>query len=295
VLKAEGIEKRFGDQVAVAGVSFEVAAGETLGLLGPNGAGKTTTFRILNGTLDADAGSVSCDGSDDPHAGDYRRRLGCAPQSIALYEELTGAENLRFTGRLYGLGGQHLADRVAWCLEFAGLSDRAGDRVGTYSGGMQRRLNMVAALVHEPRVLLFDEPTVGVDPQSRNHLFEAVEQLRGGGCAIVYTTHYMEEAERLCDRVAIIDRGKVLDLDTVDALIERHGGAAVVRAKIAGEVSDDFPFELTDGVLQETTADPEQIVSKIFASGARVASLHVDRPDLEAVFLNLTGRSLRDA
>jgi ABC-2 type transport system ATP-binding protein len=223
-LRASGLRKSFGDRLAVDGVSFEVGRGETLGLLGPNGAGKTTTIGMIVGALRPDAGRVTLDGQDDPTRPEIRRRVGVSPQALALYADLTGEENLSFFGSLYGLAGARLRERVAWALEFAGLADRRRDRVLGYSGGMQRRLNLVCGLLHDPPVILLDEPTVGVDPQSRNAIFESIERLRAEGRTIVYTTHYMEEAERLCDRVAIMDHGRILAVDTVEGLLRTHGG-----------------------------------------------------------------------
>src|SRR6478609_8682907 len=220
MIEAEDLRKSFGATPAVAGVSFSVRAGETFGLLGPNGAGKSTTIAMLTGALAPDGGSIRLAERGAPNEPATRRMIGVAPQTLSLYEELTAVENLRFFARMYGLSGAKLAERIEWALEFAGLADRRSGRVKTFSGGMKRRLNLAVALVHEPQVIFLDEPTAGVDPQSRNHIFERIEQLRGEGRTVVYTTHYMEEAQRLCDRVAIMDGGRILDLDTVPALID---------------------------------------------------------------------------
>ncbi len=225
------LRKSYGAITAVDGITFEVARGETFGLLGPNGAGKTTTISMIVGALRPDAGSVVVDGEQDPTRPAARLKIGTAPQSLALYADLTGEENLSFFGTLYGLSGSRLRERVAWALEFSGLASRRRQRVSGYSGGMQRRLNLVCGLLHDPPVILLDEPTVGVDPQSRNLIFESIESLGNEGRTILYTTHYMEEAERLCDRVAIMDRGRILALDTVDALREKHGGEPVTRVE----------------------------------------------------------------
>jgi ABC-2 type transport system ATP-binding protein len=242
MLSVAGIRKTYGERVAVDGLSFEVRRGETFGLLGPNGAGKSTTLLMLTGLLRPDAGRILLDGGS-PTEPAVRRSLGLAPQGLAIYPDLSAEENLAFFGRLYSLPRARLAERVEWALDLAGLPDRRRDRVVTFSGGMQRRLNLACALVHDPQVLLLDEPTVGVDPQSRNHIFEAIERLKKDGRTIVYTSHYMEEVERLCDRIAIIDDGRLLALDDLDALLRAHAGCA----------------------------------------------------NLEAVFLKLTGKSLRDA
>src|SRR5690349_16038902 len=221
--------KSYGSLKAVDNLSFRVAQGEAFGLLGPNGAGKTTTIGMIVGSLRPDTGRVTVDGESDPTRPAIRRRIGVAPQALALYQDLTAEENLAFFGTLYGLTGSKLAERVAWALEFAGLQDRKADRVSGYSGGMQRRLNLVCGLLHDPPVILLDEPTVGVDPQSRNAIFDSIERLKRDGRTILYTTHYMEEAERLCDRVAIIDHGAILAIDTVEALLRRHGGDPTVE------------------------------------------------------------------
>ena len=199
------LHKSFGEHCAVDGISFKIGRGETFGLLGPNGAGKTTTIHMLAGLLHADSGRVEINGSSDPTRQEVRRKLGIAPQALALYDDLTAEENVRFLGKLYGLEGSKLKDRVEYSLSLAGLGDRRKDLVSQFSGGMKRRLNLAAAVVHEPEVLFLDEPTAGVDPQSRNHLFDSIEAFSRQGITILYTTHYMEEAERLCDRIAIMD------------------------------------------------------------------------------------------
>jgi ABC-2 type transport system ATP-binding protein len=281
-LAVRDLRKSYGANVAVDGVSFEVARGECFGLLGPNGAGKSTTINALVGALLPDSGEVRVDGAD-PALAATRRRIGVAPQSLALYEDLSAEENLTLFARLHGLSGASLAASVGAALVFAGLADRRRDRVTTYSGGMKRRLNLACAIVHDPPVLLFDEPTVGVDPQSRNHIFDSIERLTGEGRTILYTTHYMEEAERLCDRVAIVDHGKLLALDTVDALVAAHGGRSVVEVEFDGAP----PRRI------ETDRPPEA-VAELAKSGAAFTAIRVERPDLETVFLALTGRRLRD-
>jgi ABC-2 type transport system ATP-binding protein len=281
MLKLTHLRKAFGSIVAVDDLTLEIRRGEVFGLLGPNGAGKTTTVNMAIGLLRPDAGDVELDGQGSPEDSSVRRKIGVAPQEMAIYEELTGNENVSFFGRLQGMTGRELTERVAWSLDFVGLTDRRRDRAKTYSGGMQRRLNLAIALVHDPALLLLDEPTVGVDPQSRNAIFEKIEALQERGRTIVYTTHYMEEAQRLCDRVCIIDRGKVLALDTVDALIAAHGGKSVVRA------------QTSEGEMRIETDDPVAELKRLQDAGT-LAHFRVDRPDLEQVFLNLTGRHLRD-
>jgi ABC-2 type transport system ATP-binding protein len=298
MIEVRDLQKRYGALRAVDGVSFTIARGETFGLLGPNGAGKTTAILMMAGALRPDGGGVAVDGKPDPMRAEVRRALGIAPQSLAIYEELTADENLTFFGRLQGLGGKRLRERVDWCLEFAQLQDRRAGRVATFSGGMKRRLNLACALVHEPKVLFCDEPTVGVDPQSRNHVFESIERLRRDGTTIVYTTHYMEEAQRLCDRVAIVDHGRVLAEGTVGELIERHGGAALVEAELRAPpdavAATALPGAVDGTRLAVQTERPFETVAAIARAGVDVAALRVERPGLEHVFLSLTGRRLRD-
>jgi len=233
------------------------------------------------GLLDPDEGVVDVDGRGSPRNPEVRRLLGVAPQSIALYDALTPEENLRFFGRVQGLSGKVLRDRVEWALSFAALADRRRDRSGDLSGGMKRRLNLAAALVHDPSLLLLDEPTVGVDPQSRNAILDRVMELRTADRAVVYTTHYMDEAARICDRIAIVDAGRVLALGTTAELLSRHGGEPTLVV-------------VRDGAERRiATRDPAGELSRILAAG-RVDDFRVERADLEAVFLHLTGRRLRD-
>ncbi len=296
-LIVEDLKKSFGDIKAVQSVSFEVPKGETFGLLGPNGAGKSTTLSMLSGLISPDSGSVSIDGQSALQA--PKRiigKIGVAPQSLSLYEEMSAEENLAFFGKLFGFGGKRLKERMAWALDFARLQDRKKDRVKTFSGGMKRRLNMVCGLVHDPELILLDEPTVGVDPQSRNHIFDSIEKLKELGRTIIYTTHYMEEAERLCDRVAIIDHGEILAMDTVDQLISTHAGESLVEA-VLSELPPEpasLPGKIEGMILKVSTHEPMEVVAKLVSSGVKIKKLKVDRADLESVFLNLTGRKLRD-
>ena len=284
MLVFDHVSKCFGDLRAVDDLSFELEAGEVFGLLGPNGAGKTTAINMAVGLLEPDEGVVRfADEAFDrnPRDAENRRSLGLAPQSIALYEQISGADNLRFFGRLHGLRGTDLEERVAACLDFADLTDVGKKVVSKYSGGMQRRLNLAVAIIHDPELVLLDEPTVGVDPQSRNAIFERVEQLRDGGKQVVYTTHYMEEAQRLCDRVAIIDHGRLMALDTVPALIAAHGGPGNLEVRTG------------DGESRHETTDPLATLAELQARQT-VDHFQYLPPDLETVFLNLTGRALRD-
>ena len=281
MIKLESVTKRYGDLLAVDGISIHVKKGEIFGLLGPNGAGKSTMISMLSGQTMADSGELSV-GDHPPCSNDAKRLLGVAPQSTALYEDLSALDNLQFFGSLYRLSREKLAQRCEEVLEFTGLADRAKDRVSNYSGGMKRRLNLAATLLHEPEVLLLDEPTVGVDPQSRNKLFENILALKAQGKTILYTTHYMEEVERLCDRVGIVDHGRLLALDSVDNLIRQYGGASQVRLTgAAGEVVIDTDQPIID--LQQLLVEHRDITD-----------LQLRRPDMEKVFLNLTGRTLRD-
>ncbi|MCB2229075.1 ABC transporter ATP-binding protein [bacterium] len=296
MIQVRNLRKHFGDLVAVDDVSLEIQDGEAFGLLGPNGAGKTTTISMIVGTLSPDSGTVTIDGVDDPTRPALRYRIGNAPQALAIYDDLTAEENLRFFGKLYNLSGSRLSEQVDSVLETIGLTERRKDRVKTFSGGMQRRLNLGCAIIHDPPLLLFDEPTVGVDPQSRNLIFEKIEQLKKRGRTIIYTTHYMEEAQRLCDRVAIIDHGRILALDSVKALIAQHGGKAVVAADLNAipEDSSALPAPLDGDHLRFETNRPMEDIATLARSGLDFRTLSIDQPDLESVFLNLTGRRLRD-
>ena len=231
MLEIRGLRKTFGSLVAVDDVSFSVAPGRLIGLLGPNGAGKTTTVSIVAGLLPPDRGQVLIGGK--PMSGDtdpLKRKIGLVPQDLALYDELSARENLRFFGALYNLSGQALEAAMASALTMVGLADRARDKVKAFSGGMKRRLNLAAGLLHDPDILLLDEPTVGVDPQSRNAIFDNLEELKRRGKALLYTTHYMEEAERLADRIVVIDHGKVVADDTLDGLYAGVGAAGGHRS-----------------------------------------------------------------
>ncbi len=309
VLEAEGLTKAYGDVQAVKGISFRVKRGEIFGLLGPNGAGKTTTISMLTGLIEPDSGEIHLLGSRfTPHSRRLKARIGFVPQELALYPTLSGWENLSFFGRIYGLKGSLLRERIEAVLKMVGLSERAGDAVETYSGGMKRRLNIAAGLIHEPELLFLDEPTVGVDPQSRNAILESVKELKEHGVTIIYTTHYMEEAQRLCDRVAIVDEGRIIALDTPAALIEREG-VGMIRVRI-GE-GDFAPFAeriaALPGVKRVYRQDGWNIVE---AANARetfvgivetavrlnvpVEAVEILEPNLETVFLKLTGKALRD-
>jgi len=309
-LIADRLQKKFGSITAVAGVSFAAAPGKILGLLGPNGAGKSTTISMIAGLTTPDSGSVRIDGvALGTGAHPSKRHIGLVTQEIALVEELPARLNLEFFGGLYGLSGRALAIRIAAVLELTSLADRAGDPPSEFSGGMRRRLNIACALLHEPKVLLLDEPTVGVDPQSRNAIFETVEALAGQGRTVVYTTHYMEEVERLCDRIVIVDHGRVLADDTLGALLASApagnkltlkydmppDAAALGEIKALAGVSavNLDGKELTVSATNLGAAAP-RVLERLAARGFSCQELTSRRANLEDVFLGLTGRTLRD-
>jgi ABC-2 type transport system ATP-binding protein len=309
VLSCEGLRKRFGDRQAVDGVGFEIAPGQTYGLLGPNGAGKTTTISMISGILARDEGTVHVVGEPlDVDTTDAKRLVGVVPQDLAIYPDLSALENLDFFGRLYGLSGAALKERVRDVLAIVELTDRAKERTAHYSGGMKRRLNIAIGLLHRPRLLILDEPTVGVDPQSRNAILESVEALGTEGIGILYTTHYMEEAERLCDRVGIMDEGRIIAEGTRDQLVRLVGGTDQVTLAATGDIhAAAAALAGIDGVAKATARDggieilvPDagavlpRLLETTAAAGAAVRSVEVDEPDLEAVFLHLTGKALRD-
>ncbi len=310
VLEASGLRRRFGDVVAVDDVSLTIAEGETYGLLGPNGAGKTTTISMIAGLLVPDTGHVMVDGrSMTVTAVEAKRAIGYVPQELAVYPDLSARENLRFFGRVQGLGRATLEGRIEEVLEVVELTERGDDRVDTYSGGMKRRLNIAVGLLHRPRLLVLDEPTVGVDPQSRNAILEAVAAMSHDGTSILYTTHYMEEAERLCDRVGIIDHGRLQAEGTRRELVALTGDADLVTisggpdgrqdaadalrdlAPVTEVVVDDQGLEVA---VREARRHLTTLLEAVTSAGMAVDGVEVREPDLEAVFLHLTGRALRD-
>ncbi len=310
VLAARDLRKRYGELEAVKGVSFQIHEGETYGLLGPNGAGKTTTISMVCGLLTRDAGEVTLDGQAiDVGAVAAKAGIGYVPQELAIYPDLSARENLEFFGRLYDLGGAQLKARVSEVLELIGLTERARDRTSTFSGGMQRRLNIGIGLLHQPRLLLLDEPTVGVDPQSRNAILESIAELGRQGMAILYTTHYMEEAERLCTRIGIIDGGEIRAEGTRKELVALIGqreqvrltlaGDVVAAARAAGHVRGVASAAAKGDEVEVLTADAGRVLPRLLdaveAAGAHVRGVEIVQPNLEAVFLHLTGRALRDA
>lgn len=309
ILVCRDLRKAYGELVAVGGVGFTIAEGETYGLLGPNGAGKTTAISMIVGILARDAGEVLIDGEPlTPTRTKVKSRIGYVPQELALYPDLSGRENLRFFARLYGMGGKPARRRSDEVLDLVGLADRAGDLVKTYSGGMQRRLNIAVGLLHRPRLLVLDEPTAGVDPQSRNAILASIERLAEGGIAVLYTTHYMEEAERLCDRVGIIDLGQIRAEGTQRELISLVGE----RDRIGLTLDGDLPAAVAavsalpsvqtaegadsrmDALVDDARTALPAILDTVSRTGAAVRSVAVTEPNLEAVFLHLTGKALRD-
>jgi len=306
VLTIRNLTKRYGSIAALDDVSLSLHEGEFFGLLGPNGAGKTTLMSLVAGIRPADGGEIFLQGEKfQPNRIEQRVQLGFVPQTLALYDDLSGEENLRLFGRLYGLSGSVLRERVEEALRAAQLHDRRRDLVKTYSGGMRRRLNVVAAILHRPKLLLCDEPTVGVDPQSRNAIFEFVQKLNAEGMTIVYSTHYMEEATRLCSRIGIIDRGKLLALGTLDELLVELPFAEQIRIVRNETVTAQLDALSKFGEIAETeeafvlTARDGLRLSDFFAAveqlGLSYRYFSVTRPTLENVFLHLTGKTLRDA
>lgn len=309
ILECQGLRKVYGELVAVDDVSFRIHEGETYGLLGPNGAGKTTTIQMVVGILARDAGQILVAGQPhDVHLTRGKALIGYVPQQLALYRDLSAQENLRFFGRLYGLSGRRLAARVDEILALVGLSDRARDRVDTFSGGMARRLHIGVGLLHRPRLLVLDEPTAGVDPQSRNAILESVAQLAEEGIAILYTTHYMEEAERLCDRVGIIDLGRLRAEGTRRELVTLVGGRDELLLTATGDLAGAaarlaghrlvHQATVEESVLRLLVDDAPRALPQLLAeagqAGVTVRGVEVREPTLEAVFLHLTGKALRE-
>ena len=311
MLEAQGLSKSYGSRKVVADLSLTVGAGEIVGLLGPNGAGKSTTVAMLCGLVAADRGRVFVgDGASrqplTENSSDAKRRIGVVPQELSIYENLAAAANLELFGALYGLRDALLKERVDAAMSLVGLADRAKDKPSTFSGGMKRRLNIAAALVHDPDVLIFDEPTVGVDPQSRNAIFDNLESLRDRGKALLYTTHYMEEAERLCDRVVIMDHGRVVASDTLAGLYKRLPAVETLELEVDGAV--DLAALGRDTGVARPTQDGTRLnvgvtdlgrsagalLAWLGAHGHAVHRISSGRADLEDVFLSLTGRQLRD-
>lgn len=311
ILEAKELVKQFGSLHAVNGISFEIEEGEIFSLLGPNGAGKTTTISMLSGLLTPTSGDAVIAGySVVRQTLKVKGAIGVVPQEIALYEQLTARENLVFWGRMYGMGGKALRERVDQVLEQIGLSDRANQRVSTYSGGMKRRVNIGVGLLHRPQIIFMDEPTVGIDPQSRRNILDAVKELNSRGMTVLYTTHYMEEAAELSDRIGIIDHGELIALGTQKELTHMVGEREVLRlhlgeglppedlAQALLELPDVIHADSSDSqvvlVVQEAEESLAPVITRTSELGYHVRSVDIQEPNLEAVFLHLTGRSLRD-
>jgi ABC-2 type transport system ATP-binding protein len=315
-MSLRGLGKDYGPRVAVAALDLDLQAGQILGLLGPNGAGKTTTISMACGVVTPSRGQVLVEGVElQRRPREVKAKLGLVPQELAIYEELDAIQNLEYFGALHGLRGAERKARIAWALALSGLTDRARDVARKYSGGMKRRLNLAAGLLHKPRVLILDEPTVGVDPQSRHHIFETVKALAMEGTAILYTSHYMEEVEALCDRIAIMDAGKIVAVGTLAELLAAHakgglelelrGEAAAIEAAV---VAAGQHVTVTRGGAESGTGtaspailrcDPPAqltpLLAAIEAAGAQIARIVTYESTLETVFLRLTGKGLRDA
>lgn len=324
ILIAKDLQKNFGDHQAVKGISFSILRGEIFSLLGPNGAGKTTTINMLSCLIEPTSGGATIAGYTVPKDSlNVRRVIGVVPQEIALYDALSARQNLEFWGSLYDMRGKELAARIDEVLEQVGLTDRAKDKVKTFSGGMKRRINIAAGLLHKPQLLFMDEPTVGIDPQSRRRILDMVKQLRDEGMTVLYTTHYMEEAEELSDRVGIIDQGRLIALGTQEELTKvvgeqetlrlhlyQEAAVALVSANGHSGAEEDGTIDLFNGVpgvLQAVATDHQIVISVTDAgdslpgvvgrandAGLHVRSVDIQEPNLEAVFLHLTGRGLRD-
>ena len=308
MITVENLRKTYDKHVALNGISFSIREGEFYGLLGPNGAGKTTTISIISTILDPDSGTVMIDGAPlNKNRTSSKRLIGVVPQEIALYEKLTAVENLHFWGSLYGIDKKTLDTRIEETLHLLGLHDRRNDKISTYSGGMKRRINIASALLHRPKILFMDEPTVGIDPQSRNLIFEVIEKLHRDGMTIVYTTHYMEEAERFCDRIGIIDKGEIVAQGTLqelrdtskmkESIVFRFENFSsekeqLLREKLQDEFAadgDKITFAVTD-----VQRDLPRLVTQCSSLGLAISHIDIQKVNLETIFLKLTGKQLRD-
>lgn len=309
VINIEGLIKKFGDVAAVDKISLTIEEGEIYGLLGPNGAGKSTTINIISGLLNMNKGKIEILGKDiTKHSFDAKKNLGVVPQDIAIYEDLTAFENVKFFASLYGLRGKFLKQSVDQALEFVGLSDKAGKLPGEFSGGMKRRLNIACAIAHRPRLIIMDEPTVGIDPQSRNHILQSVKRLNEMGCTIIYTSHYMEEVEEICTKIAIMDHGKIIAEGTNEELksIITESNIVVITVKDASKVSIErlkeikgVKFvEMNDNAIKigsdKEINNLDKLILYFTDNKLQIKNVESKVPDLETVFLTLTGRKLRD-
>jgi ABC-2 type transport system ATP-binding protein len=309
VLRIEELTKKFGEMIAVDNISLDINEGEIYGLLGPNGAGKSTTINVISGLLSADKGIIYLLDKDmEKHTNSTKRNLGVVPQDIAIYEDLTTFENVKFFASLYGLRGKELKERTEEALEFVGLSDKAKAYPSEFSGGMKRRLNIACAIAHRPKLIIMDEPTVGIDPQSRNHILQSVKKLNKMGCTIIYTSHYMEEVEEICSKVAIIDHGKVIAEGTIDELkaIITDKNTILVTVNSISNVSEEklkqisgvTAVDIKDNIVKinciKEINNLDKIILYFTENHIQIKNLESKTPDLETVFLTLTGRKLRD-
>jgi ABC-2 type transport system ATP-binding protein len=308
MIEVKQLTKNYGDHQALKGIDFNIKSGEFYGLLGPNGAGKTTTISILSSILPPDSGAVTIKGINlhQEHIA-CKKLIGVVPQEIALYEDLTAWDNLLFWGSLYGVNAKELKNKATELLKMFGLYDRRNEKVGQYSGGMKRRINIASALLHSPEILFMDEPTVGIDPQSRNNIYEAVEQLNSAGMTIIYTTHYMEEAERFCDRIGIIDHGEIIAQGTLDELKKTAGAKESVVIQCE-QLTDELQQQLKNTFGENISIKSKSItifssniktelghmLSQCFSIGIVVEQIEVKKVNLESIFLSLTGKKLRD-
>lgn len=302
MLTISNLTKSFGDHVAVDGISLSIAKGMFYGLLGPNGAGKTTTIQMISSILPPDSGKISVDGLGVYAHASVKMHMGIVPQEIALYDELTALENLLFWGNLYAVHGRTGKDRAAFLLDWVGLADRRHDIVKNYSGGMKRRVNIAAALMHDPGLIIMDEPTVGIDPQSRNKIYELLDELHHQGKTILYTTHYMEEAERMCDKIGIIDKGKIIAEGSLDELKKAHAQEENIVIHFTGEAVSklgnyviSFPEpQMMTVVTPQARKRLHDVVQLCTEGGIDITGIDIHDAGLESIFLNLTGRQLRD-
>lgn len=308
MLQVDNLTKSFNGKIAVDHISFEVNRGEIFGFLGPNGAGKSTTINMICSLLKPDSGSIRIDGIElDPDKPAFRKSLGVVPQDIALYQEINAVQNLSFWGELYGLKRAVLKDRIDAVLTLFGLKDRAKEKVKNYSGGMKRRLNMAAGMLHTPELLLLDEPTVGIDPQARHNILDVVKQIANEGTTVLYTTHYMEEAEELCNRLAIIDYGRILASGTRESITKIVGENRLLKINgvFTAAAAEHLPIEIPNLTLISLRENEVvyslpaqfgagQFLEQLGKSGFSIENLSIKEPSLDSVFIKLTGRELRD-
>lgn len=309
IIEVKNLEKGYKDKKAVKGISFDVRKGEVLGFLGPNGAGKSTTINILSTALKQDGGEIKFDGQNVKQNTLYvKRNIGIVPQDLAIYEDVSAEKNVKFFASLYNLRGQKLDDKVKEALEFVGLYDRKDDKPKTFSGGMKRRLNIACAIAHDPKLIIMDEPTVGIDPQSRNHILNSIKKLQKRGATIIYTTHYMEEVEEISDRIIIMDHGTIIAEGTKEKLKEniQDEKVYVIETDNVEKLSDDDFFEVegvkkvnilknrVEIVCLNTVENLDKLIMTIMNKHCKINNVATNTASLERVFLNLTGRSLRD-